>query len=231
MSNQASAARIEAARRQRARFFDPFTGKLHVLVAGGSDVPPPTPPAPPEPATPPPAPAPSTPPAALTQADVDRAKRDAAKAAKAEADAAFKAMLEEAKANEEREKLDAQTRAEAERDDARAKLEAAEARAAKVEHNARVHRMLMAEGVPADAVERVALMVTAEPGASDDDIKGDIDKIRDLGIGVFSTKTEPTATAPGTKPTSQPAPRTGGESEYERGVREAKERRAYLQSA
>jgi crotonobetainyl-CoA:carnitine CoA-transferase CaiB-like acyl-CoA transferase len=114
-------------------------------------------------------------------------------------------MLEEAKANEEREKLDAQTRAEAERDDARAKLEAAEARAAKVEHTARVHRMLMAEGVPADAVERVALMVTAEPGATDDDIKGDIDKIRDLGIGVFSTQTQ---TAPVARPSTPPSART-----------------------
>jgi hypothetical protein len=166
-------------------------------------------------------------PSAAPTVDVEKVKRDAAKAAKAEAEAAFKAMLDEAAQNEAREKLDAQAKAEAERDEARTKLAEAEARAAKVEHDAKVHRHLISAGVPAEHVDRVALMVTAEPGASDDDIDAAIQSLRDLGIGVFASKPDGTAqVVPAVRPSTPPPARTQGDG-IDPARQRARERHGY----
>jgi hypothetical protein len=141
-----------------------------------------------EPAQPPAAPpspvaAPAAPPV-----DVDKIRRDAAKAAKAEADAAFKTMLDEAAAEAERDKLSEADRAKA--DAAKALEEAAKvkAEAERERFAAHVERMLSAEGVPTEALPRVLRGMEVQPGASDDEITAEIAEIRKTVPGWFAQK-------------------------------------------
>jgi hypothetical protein len=136
-----------------------------------------------EPAQPPAAPpspvaAPAAPPV-----DVDKIRRDAAKAAKAEADAAFKTMLDEAAAEAERDKLSEADRAKAVEEAAKVKAEAERERFA-----AHVERMLSAEGVPTEALPRVLRGMEVQPGASDDEITAEIAEIRKTVPGWFAQK-------------------------------------------
>lgn len=191
---------------------------------------------PPDPTPPPqPAPAPAEPPpppGALTQADVDRASKSAATKAERDAQSRFDAWLKEQKEAQERAAMDDVTRAKAEADEARADADRIRAEATQERFAAKVERKLSAAGVPEQSMVRAARMVMVGPDASDEEIDADIADIRANSPGVFATPTATDGKPPPVVHPSTPAPApTGTETEYERGVREAKEKRAYLQSA
>lgn len=204
MADERISDRIEAARRQRARFFDPFTGKLHVHVGGGSDVPPPTPPPAP---TPPPTPAPSTPPPTLTQADVDKATKAAATKAEREAQERFEAWLKERKDEADRAAMDDVTRAKAEAEEARAEADRVRAEAAQERLHARIERKLGAAGAPESGIADLVPGVKVTPDASDEDLDTAIGALKERLPGAFTATSTP---APNVAPATPPPVRSTG---------------------
>jgi hypothetical protein len=126
----------------------------------------------------------------LTQADVDKAARAAAKQGAAEAKAELDAYLAEEARKADLDKLDAASKAEAERDAALAKVQDAEQRLAKREHDAVVNARLLFADVPGKTVADVSKLVEAPIGADEATIDAAVAALRERLPQLFTPSTQ-----------------------------------------
>jgi hypothetical protein len=126
----------------------------------------------------------------LTQADVDRAAKAAAKQGAAEAKAELDAYLAEEARKADLDKLDAASKAEAERDAALAKVQDAEQRLAKREHDAVVNARLLFADVPGKTVADVSKLVEAPIGADEATIDAAVAALRERLPQLFTPSTQ-----------------------------------------
>lgn len=167
---------------------------------------------------------------ALTQADVDKATKAAADAARRDEAKRHKDFLEAQKAEVDAANQTELERAQSAAAEATAKAEAATRALAQRDHDSLVRERLEAAGVPRTASERASTMIVVPVGATEAEIDTDVATLKETFPQVFSTQT-PAPDPQTVRPATPPPVRTGGESEFERGQRESLQRRGLLKSA